>query len=147
MKRLVIVILSIILLIVGITLSTNNKSEQLAADNSKTVKVIEQKPAPLSVEIKSVEGQLIDVREPAEYEASHADNAVNIPLGDILKLDFSKIDSDKPIYLYCRSGKRAGQAKVVLEQAGFKNVKNIGGLVDWETQGDKVCSTSTPLCG
>ena len=102
--------------------------------------------ATLSDEIKTANGQLIDVRESSEYETSHADNAINIPLGDILKADYSKIDSSRPVYVYCRSGKRAGQAKTALEQAGFENVKNIGGLIDWENQGDKVCSASMPSC-
>jgi rhodanese-related sulfurtransferase len=100
----------------------------------------------LSNEIALTGGQLIDVREPSEYSQSHADGAINIPLSDILNKDYSKIDLNKPIYLICRSGSRAEQAKVALEKNGFKNVKNIGGLVEWEKQGDKVCSTSTPLC-
>ena len=137
MKRLIVVISAIILLIIGVVLSVNNY---------KIAEVVEQKPVTLSAKIKSVNGQLIDVREPAEYEESHADGAINIPLGDILKVDFSKIDTDKPIYVYCRSGKRAEQAKVILEQAGYKNVTNIGGLINWENQGDKVCSSSASSC-
>jgi rhodanese-related sulfurtransferase len=147
MKRLTIVISAILLVFVGVVFfAYNNKTNKSVADNTKTVEVIEKEPATLSDEIKAANGQLIDVREPSEYETSHADNAINIPLGDILKADYSKIDSSRPIYLICRSGNRAEQAKTALEQAGFTNVKNIGGLIDWEKQGDKVCSTSTPSC-
>jgi len=137
MKRLIIIISALILLAVIVAFSVNNR---------KAVEVVEQKPVTLSMKIKSANGQIIDVREPAEYEEGYADGAINIPLGDILKADFSKIDSDKPIYVYCRSGKRAEQAKVALEQAGYKDVTNIGGLVNWENQGDKVCSSSIPSC-
>ena len=146
MKKIVIIILAIILIFVGAIFFVNNKSEQPSND-TKIAKITEKESVALSDEIESVNGQLIDVREPSEYEESHADNAINIPLGDILKADYSKIDSSRPIYLICRSGNRAGQAKAALEQAGFENVKNIGGLVDWQNQGDKVCSTSTPSCG
>ena len=146
MKRLIIAFSVMILLVVGITSFVNNKTNQPTLDNSKTTEVVKQKVIALSVEIKSVNGQLVDVREPAEYEESHADNAINIPLGEILKADFSKIDANRPIYVYCRSGKRAGQAKIALEQAGYKNVTNIGGLINWENQGDKVCSSSVPSC-
>lgn len=141
-----IIVFVIITLFVGTVFLVNNKTNKLAVDNNKAEDIVEQEPIKLSDEIRSVNGQLIDVREPSEYEASHADNAINIPLGDILKADFSKIDSNRPIYLICRSGNRAGQAKTVLEKAGFDNIKNIGGLVDWEEQGDKVCGTSKPSC-
>lgn len=146
MKRLIIVISVVLLVFVGIVVFSNNNSNQSTADSSKAVELLEKEAVTLSEEIKTANGQLIDVREPSEYETSHADSAINIPLGDILKADYSKIDSSRPIYLICRSGNRAGQAKIALEQAGFANVKNIGGLVDWEKQGDKVCSTSAPSC-
>lgn len=146
MKRLIIVISVVLLAFVGIVVFSNNNSNQSTADSAKAVELLEKEAVTLSEEIKTVNGQLIDVREPSEYETSHADSAINIPLGDILKADYSKIDSSRPIYLICRSGNRAGQAKIALEQAGFANVKNIGGLVDWEKQGDKVCSTSAPSC-
>lgn len=146
MKRLIIIISIVLLLFVGLAFLPNNKTDEPVLNNTKTIEIVEQEPVSLSVEIKSVNGQLIDVRDPSEYEESHADNAINIPLGDILNADFSKIDSSRPIYLICRTGNRAGQAKTVLEQAGFKDVKNIGGLIDWEKQGDKVCSSSIPLC-
>ena len=147
MKRLIIVISAILLVFAGVAFfSQSNKTGQSAIDNAKIVEVIEEESVALSEEIKSVNGQLIDVREPSEYETSHADNAINIPLGDILKADYSKIDSSRPIYLICRSGNRAGQAKTALEQAGYEDVTNIGGIVDWEKQGDKVCSTSAPSC-
>jgi rhodanese-related sulfurtransferase len=146
MKRLIIVISVVLLAFVGIVVFSNNNSNQSTADSAKAVELLEKEAVTLSEEIKTANGQLIDVREPSEYETSHADSAINIPLGDILKADYSKIDSSRPIYLICRSGNRAGQAKIALEQAGFANVKNIGGLVDWEKQGDKVCSTSAPSC-
>lgn len=145
MKRLFI-ISAILLVFLGSIFFAHNKSSQSAVDNTKTLGVIKKEPITLSEEIKSVNGQLIDVREPSEYETSHADGAINIPLGDILKADYSKIDLTRPIYLICRSGNRAGQAKIALEQVGYKNVTNIGGLVDWEKQGDKICSTSTLSC-
>ncbi len=140
MKKLFIIVTSIIVLFgIGIFFLSNDSSK--TEDTKTKVEKIS-----LSREIKTNNGQLIDVREPSEYNVSHADGAINIPVGDILKADYSKIDSDSPIYLYCRSGNRAEQAKNALEQAGFKDVTNIGGLVDWQNQGDKVCSSSVPSC-
>jgi len=89
---------------------------------------------------KTINGQLIDVRTPEEFAASHAQDAINIPLASIQAGDFSKIDKGKSLYLYCRTGNRAGQAKIILEKAGYKNITNIGGLLDWQKQGGAVVS-------
>jgi phage shock protein E len=39
-------------------------------------------------------------------------------------------DKDQRIYLYCRSGNRSGQAKAILQELGYTNVVNAGGLED-----------------
>lgn len=113
--------------------------------SSKNVNVSEE-PLKLSEQIKAVDGQLVDVREPDEYATDHANGAINIPLGDILNGDLSKIDITKPVYVYCRTGNRAGQAKTALEQAGYKNVTNLGGLSDWQNQGGLACKSTEPNC-
>ena len=73
----------------------------------------------------------IDVRTEAEYTEDHIDGDANIPLASIdanaLAAQFGK---DAEINLYCRSGNRAGQAKEILEAAGFTNVNNVGGISD-----------------
>ena len=39
---------------------------------------------------------------------------------------------DEEVICYCRSGNRSGQAALILEQIGFKNVKNLaGGMLGW----------------
>lgn len=136
MRRIFIVVAVVVLLFVGVGI-VSNKPKEIAQVEQEAV---------LSAQIKKVDGQIIDVREPSEYLSGHADNAINVPLGDILNGNFAQIDINKPVYVYCRTGNRAGQAKVALEQAGYKNVINIGGLADWQKQGDKVCSTSSPAC-
>lgn len=107
---------------------------------------ISDEPNRMSVQIKDVDGQLIDVREPDEYAADHANGAINIPLGNILNGDFSKIDINRPVYVYCRTGNRAGQAKTALEGAGYQNVTNLGGLSDWQNQGESTCKSTEPNC-
>ena len=71
----------------------------------------------------------IDVRSVGEYESGHVDGAVNIPHTEIAaRIVEVTGDKDDVIYLYCRSGRRSGIAQSVLEDAGFTNVVNIGGL-------------------
>ncbi len=74
----------------------------------------------------------IDVREVYEYEADNLE-AINIPLGEIpSKIEELRALNAKEIIIHCRSGARSGTAKKFLEQAGFKNVRNVlGGILDW----------------
>ena len=73
----------------------------------------------------------IDVRTVEEFTADHIEGDANIPLAEI---DTAKLatqyDKNAEIMLYCRSGNRAGQAKEILEAAGFTNVVNAGGISD-----------------
>ena len=70
---------------------------------------------------------LVDVRTPAEFAEGSVHGAVNIPL-DTVASQLSELKGKENIILFCRSGNRSGQAKVILEQNGFKNVVNGGTL-------------------
>jgi phage shock protein E len=73
----------------------------------------------------------IDVRSADEYAAGHVSPAVNIPHTEIAaRIGEVTTDKDALIYLYCRSGRRSGFALDALEQAGYTNVVNVGGLED-----------------
>ncbi len=76
---------------------------------------------------------LVDVREPYE-NAEFNIGGILLPLGDIQNMETDTIDQWKEdeVVLYCRSGNRSGIATQILEQLGFKNVKNLtGGMVAW----------------
>lgn len=81
---------------------------------------------------------LIDVREPDEFAGGHAIKAVNIPLGKIQDGTYKSEKKDQKVYLYCRSGRRAGIAEEKLRQEGYTNIVNLGGLSDWQGMGGKV---------
>ncbi|MBK8968521.1 MAG: rhodanese-like domain-containing protein [Saprospiraceae bacterium] len=73
---------------------------------------------------------IVDVREPYEFKSGHARNAVNIPLG-ILPLRLQELpQTGAPVVVYCRSGARSAQARMLLLSRGFKEVYNGGGLED-----------------
>jgi rhodanese-related sulfurtransferase len=85
-------------------------------------------------------GQLVDVRTPGEYGAGYIENST---LMDFRSADFDKqlekLDKDKPVYLYCASGGRSGQAMAKMNQMGFKEVYNLkGGFGAWSGQGMNV---------
>jgi len=77
---------------------------------------------------------LLDVREPFEHENFNI-GGVSLPLGKIQRMQTDEVDGWKEdeVICYCRSGNRSGQACLVLETAGFTNVKNLaGGMNAWQ---------------
>ena len=73
----------------------------------------------------------IDVRSAEEYNTEHVAAATNIPYTEIGgRIGEVTGDKDALIYVYCRSGRRSGIAQGTLEEAGFTNVVNLGGLED-----------------
>ncbi len=74
---------------------------------------------------------LIDVRTAEEFDESHAEGALNLPVDEIAtgKIGFLQNTSkETPLELYCRSGGRSEMAKNLLRDMGFKHVENLGGL-------------------
>src|ERR1700748_2612033 len=77
---------------------------------------------------------LLDVREPGEHEDFNI-GGVLLPLGNIRNFETEDIDGWKgeEVICYCRSGNRSGQACMILESAGFSDVKNLsGGMMAWQ---------------
>jgi phage shock protein E len=73
----------------------------------------------------------IDVRTAEEFEAGHVPPAINIPYEQIAaEVAELGLAYDQPIYLYCRSGRRAGIALQSLQELGYQQVVNVGGLED-----------------
>jgi len=64
---------------------------------------------------------VIDVREPGEYAEGHILDAINIPLR-ILAENLEKIPTDSQVFVYCKSGWRAGMATSSLRMLGYDNV-------------------------
>jgi rhodanese-related sulfurtransferase len=78
--------------------------------------------------------RLVDVREPGE----HADfniGGILLPLARVQVMEVDEIEDwkDQEVICYCRSGNRSGQACMILETAGFRDVKNLtGGMLAWK---------------
>lgn len=75
--------------------------------------------------------QLIDVREPNEYNGGHILGARNIPVTQ-MKQRMKEIRADKPVYLYCQSGLRSGRAAQMLYRKGYRDIHHLqGGFKKW----------------
>jgi adenylyltransferase/sulfurtransferase len=81
---------------------------------------------------------LIDVREPAEWEIVRIPGARLVPKGEILSgAALAELPQDKQIVLYCKSGIRSAEALAALKAAGFKDAVHVqGGVVSWIRQVD-----------
>ena len=81
-----------------------------------------------AVAARESESVLIDARDPKEYAAGHIPGSVNVPAGSIHMVDTEIPDLDTPVYVYCLSGARSSRAVASLQNMGYTNVKNIGGI-------------------
>ncbi|HEX2850501.1 MAG TPA: rhodanese-like domain-containing protein [Acidimicrobiales bacterium] len=80
---------------------------------------------------------LLDVREPVEWQAGHAPDAVHIPLGD-LGARLEELPRDAQIVAVCRAGHRSNQAAIALRGAGLDVVNLVGGMQAWAAAGHDV---------
>lgn len=70
--------------------------------------------------------QLLDVREPWEYEQAHISGAQLIPLGEVPSR-YQELDASRPVLCVCAGGVRSMKAAEFLAEHGFSNVTNLGG--------------------
>lgn len=81
---------------------------------------------------EKIDFQLIDVREPKEYDAKNIGGEL-IPLGMILE-NQDKISRDKQVIIHCQSGKRSQKAIELLQKIGFDNLWNLeGGILSFNS--------------
>ncbi len=79
---------------------------------------------------------LIDVRTLEEYKTGHLKDSKNIDFHAAdFKTQIAKLDKNKTVYLYCRSGNRSGKAADTLKALGFQKYYNIGGFEALKTAG------------
>uniref|UniRef100_Q01Q87 Beta-lactamase domain protein n=1 Tax=Solibacter usitatus (strain Ellin6076) TaxID=234267 RepID=Q01Q87_SOLUE len=75
--------------------------------------------------------QVIDVRQPGEWEQGHIAQATHRPLPKIPG-NLDGLDRDQAVAVHCKSGYRSSIATSLLKREGFKNVMNvIGGYDAW----------------
>jgi adenylyltransferase/sulfurtransferase len=87
--------------------------------------------------------QIVDVREPVEWDIVHLPGAVLIPKDRILSGEaLAELPQNKPIVLHCKTGVRSAEALAALKKAGFSDATHLqGGVIAWARQVD----TSLPV--
>ena len=75
--------------------------------------------------------QLIDLREPKEFEAGHILGARNIPMTQFNNR-YKEIRPDLPVYLYCQNSGRSARAALNLKKKGYSQLYQLqGGFKTW----------------
>ena len=124
MKRIIIAV-SVALMLIPLLIGCNgnNKSayEQITPAEAKAL-------------IDSEEGYIIlDVRTEEEFAEGHIEGAILIPDHEIgEKAENVLTNKDQLILVYCRSGRRSKNAASELATLGYTNIKEFGGILDWE---------------
>ena len=81
--------------------------------------------------------QIIDVREPKEYEVARLEGTKLIPLGEVVNR-MNEIDQTRETVVHCKGGVRSARAIEALQGAGFAgrliNIK--GGITAWSNEVD-----------
>ena len=102
------------------------------SDSIKTVS-----PSEFQQGIDNQDVQVVDVRSISEYESGHIDGAENVDVesADFLGVARQALSKDKPVYVYCRSGRRSLEAANQLAKIGYEVVNLDGGIINWESEG------------
>ncbi len=96
--------------------------------------------SPKDLNAKLGDIQLIDIRTPREYTGGYIKGAININFFDRNFNDrMAKLNKDKELYIYCRSGNRTGKAAKRLKDQGFTKIYDLqGGILNWNRNKLKV---------
>ena len=109
--------------------SSSSESHSESKDSViKTVSVTE-----FAKLIEEGNGTLLDVRTPGENASGNIEGSMLIDIkGSSFNEDIQKLDKNKPVYVYCRSGARSMSAAKKMEAEGFTKIYNLdGGFNAW----------------
>ena len=85
-----------------------------------------------TLDMMTDENIILDVRTKEEYDDGHIATAKLLPLNDILSGNLEIIaDKNQKIIVYCRSGSRSRQAADALLEAGYTQIYDLGGIINW----------------
>jgi len=97
---------------------------------------LEIAPHDAKARLDAGEVQVVDVREPAEWEVGRIPNPAvrHIPLGS-LQQEAATIDRERPVVFQCRVGARSLMAAQAFRNAGYEAYSLTGGLIAWQAAG------------
>jgi len=121
----------ILIFITTLSLSCQNRSKDssitmIDSDEMKTM-------------LQDDQVQLVDVRTVKEFNEHYIEGAENIVYDDNFEQKLDKLDKDKPIIIYCRSGRRTAISADIMEEQGFTKIYELkGGIKRWMKEGNAI---------
>jgi phage shock protein E len=131
-KYVYIIIAGLVVIGAGIFIATGSKSSQ---SNTSATATQQSPVAQAMSQVAAGTAQLFDVRTPQEFASGNVKGSINFDSVKVAQGEPFPASKDATIYLYCRSGNRAGQVKTDLEKQGYTNVTNLGGLSEMQAAG------------
>ena len=74
---------------------------------------------------------LIDVRAPQDYVSGHIPGSVNVPFDKIDQVSVTYPEKNTPLSVYCYGGVLSAEACSVFERAGYTDLTDLGGFIDY----------------
>lgn len=128
MKK-VIIILIMLVVIIGGVIMVNKNTEKETTNQIQYVSMDEI----TTIMQENTNYIILDARTIEEYNEGHIPNAICIPNETIDETVTTKLpNKDQLILIYCRSGNRSKQAALKLQQLGYTNLVEFGGIIDWD---------------
>lgn len=84
------------------------------------------------------EVQVVDCREPYEWQAGRIEGSIHVPLNTILAGATGQLDAERTTVVVCRSGSRSELATLMLRARGFEAFNLERGLEEWEREGRRL---------
>jgi rhodanese-related sulfurtransferase len=106
----------------------------MAGDHVLHAGDIDVQPDDVRQRLEAGDIQLVDVREPYEWEAGRVGGARHIAL-ERLASEAETIDREQPVVFYCRIGARSGMAANAFRRAGYEAYSMDGGITAWHERG------------
>ena len=104
------------------------------AQEEETIEMVTPDEAEKLSKMKDV--KLLDVRTKEEFNEGHIANAQNLVYDENFSEKIGKLDKEKPVIVYCKSGGRSEKCAQILKDSGFVKVYDIkGGITEWKFEG------------
>ena len=136
----------IILLIISLTLFSSCSGIMINEDSEKTTANTTENSINNSLGYEQISGEqakhlmdtetdfiIVDARTIEEFKEGHIEGAILIPEYEIAERAEKELpNKEQLILVYCRSGRRSKIASQALADLGYTNVKEFGGIIDWQ---------------
>jgi rhodanese-related sulfurtransferase len=138
MKKISLIFLSLTLTVLFLNIGHAENDQTESENRPQIIKSITVEEARTMIQNNKNNNNLviIDVRTPEEFNQEHIQDASNIDFySDNFKDELNNLDKTRTYVIHCRSGGRSSQALDIMRELGFREVYNMGGIIQWKEKG------------